>query len=205
MLYEVQLDYSNYLQPSPHKIMDEYCDEPYIFQQVLYLCDPGPKKYVGDWKKVKIQLEPEGSNLLQADISGLMGKLFFSDKVLERLKKSSTLKAFFENSVSGELIEVFYEHNNQLKTGFFFNPLVTVESKGVTVDSLEDEYANILSVSPRAEHFSELLFKTEENLTAVYCTETFKAAIEEAKLTGLIFKPVESQTSTVSIINAPEN
>ncbi|GAA6169475.1 hypothetical protein [Sessilibacter corallicola] len=192
MIYTVKEDNSNYLQPFPMKTVQEYGDDPAIFKQVSYLCHPGSDKYHGQWKPMKIFLEPEGKNLPTADASGMSGKLFFTEKTLTVLAKNLAMNEFFENPDFGEFVEVFYDDNGESVKGFFFNPAITLESQDIAVDTIEDQYANTLSVTPRTHDFPAMLFKTEKK-TGVYCTQVFKDAFVNSNLTGLIFKETGHQ------------
>ncbi len=193
MLYEVEEDNLNYMLPSPSKLMQAQGSDPDVFKQIVYLCNPGPDKYDGNWKAIKIHLETvTGKSLDHADASGMMGKLFFTEQALTTLKEEVSLKEFFENPNFGEFVEVFYDNNGESVKGFFFNPAITLESQDIAVDTIEDQYANTLSVTPRTHDFPAMLFKTEKK-TGVYCTQVFKDAFVNSNLTGLIFKETGHQ------------
>lgn len=89
----------------------------------------------------------------------------------------------------GELLPVTYKNG----TGYIFNPLITAEQLGATVDKLtsHDQHGNLAHFGfVEAKLKDTAIFKTRlDTWTGIFCSDKLKRAYENAGLMGITFHP----------------
>ncbi|WP_062061412.1 imm11 family protein [Cellvibrio sp. OA-2007] len=144
--------------------------------------DPTPKPYAAIWKSLEVSFYDSTSNknkTKQPDISVDHGRLFLNKSACDAL---STLI-----SADGEILPVLYDGQN----GAIFNTLKCAEDFNAldTKRSTKNDWGDLQSLAFVEEKIdTTVLFKCQfEGFTGLFCTDVFKAAVEQAHLNGITF------------------
>lgn len=180
MIYKILPDLRHFKQFS----LDEDEIESTLGEDCLIFMDARPTRYLADWKPLQVTFFdefPGGSNIKQRpDIMvDFLGKLFLDEKATAALSPLLT--------PAGELLPVSYDS----ASGCLFNPLVIAEDLDAvdSADVKRDKWNALIAPEFVADKLGgAVLFRTAlDSFRGIYCTDTFKAAVEKAGLSGVRF------------------
>lgn len=179
MVYKLIPDLRHFKQFS----LDEDEIESRLGEDCLIFMDARPTRYLANWQPLQVSFFdefPSGSDIKQRpDIMvDFLGKLFLGEKAVTALADLL--------DPAGELLPVSYDST----AGCLFNPLVIAEELNAvdTANVKRDQWGALLAPAFIEDSLSSaILFRTAlDSYRGVYCSDTFKRAIEKAGLKGSV-------------------
>lgn len=143
--------------------------------------NPEPISYQKVWTPLEIEFQAceKHTQNITPEISENYGRLYMSENAHAALGKLL--------NECGEFLRV--THNGQ--QGYLFNPLHTAEQHDAVNTNLlgYDEHGNLVHYGFYEDKLKDIhIFKSElDNCTRLYCSEAFKAAVENLPLNGIYF------------------
>lgn len=151
-------------------------------KQYPFHIDPTPKPYAAIWKPLEVSFYDSTSSKNKTklpDISVDHGRLFLNKSSCDTLSKLI--------DADGEILPVSFDGQN----GAIFNALKCAEDFNALdiKRSTKNDWGDLQSLAFVEERIdTAVLFKCQfEGFTGLFCTDVFKAAVEQAKLNGVTF------------------
>lgn len=170
--YQVFQNDQDYMLPhlDPDEVEDKRGDDDFVLITK-------PRSYAEDWVPLELEFKMDGSLPTIPTISRWRNYLVLHEPAYKQLK------ALLEPH--GE----FLPCTHQGSTFYLFNSLTIAEDLQAVKPGSVTRNGNLLSNIEFEEDKLEGIpvFRTKESFVSVYCTDTFKKAVEEAELEGLLF------------------
>lgn len=177
MIYVIHPDHQHY----KSFVFDSKAVRNALGSETQFHFSRAPKQYINDWQPFDISFESLGTSKKAAmpDIMVRNGRLFLTTDAYDVL--APAIEKY------GEFLPIRYDGNN----GFIFNVLSVAEDVG-GIDkklSTKNEFGEVQSLSFDENKVKKIpLFKTAfDNYLGIYCGDSIKKIIEEAKLKGVAF------------------